>query len=179
MTKEDWQKLQQSELALEADRDRRRAVSRFYSGRALQKLLHPKPPAPHSPALYTDIPNCVTMTGDSGALAVYKEGLNPDTVQLETLQGTLRVSGIHPTDLYQVLFLAERAGLKVGLASRKRLVQGAADRLCVWESVLAAEAKASKARCARCAGRHLIIPVSCVTNQTRTVRWWCVQCSRF
>jgi hypothetical protein len=43
------------------------------------------------------------VTDDSGALAVNKDGLDPDTVQLTTLQGTLGVSGIHPIDLYQVL----------------------------------------------------------------------------
>ena len=90
----------------------------------------------------------MTLHHDSRALAVYKDGLDPDTVQLG-FQGTLWVSGIHPTDLYQVqalpgVSLAEREGLKAGLASRERLVQGAADRLCIWESVLAAEAKASK-----------------------------------
>jgi hypothetical protein len=40
------------------------------------------------------------------------------------------------------------------------------------------EAKASNTYFLRCAGRH-VIPVTCVTNWASTVRWWCVQSSRF
>jgi ribonuclease HI len=178
-TTDDWHQLRRSELTAAADRERLNAISRFYSGRELQRLLHPRAPAPHSPALYTDIPDTVVVTGDSNALAVFKDGLGPDKAQAEMLEGAVRVSGIQPADLDRVLSLVERGGLGAALVGRKRLVQGVADRLCAWESELATEAKATKARCSSCGGNHLT-PVTQFSDQTgRTVRWWCAQCSGF
>ncbi len=73
----------------------------------------PKAPAPHSPLLYTAIPDAVTVTGDNGALAVFKNGLCTDTGQVDTLAGDVCVSGISPADLSRVLTLAEQGGLQV------------------------------------------------------------------
>ena len=56
-TSDEWHQLRRSELTAAADRERLDAISRFYTGRELQRLLHPKAPAQHSPALYTDIPD--------------------------------------------------------------------------------------------------------------------------
>jgi len=60
LTNEEWQDLRRRELAAAAEQERLRAIDRFYTGRELQKLLHPRVPAPHSPQLYTDIPNTKT-----------------------------------------------------------------------------------------------------------------------
>ena len=46
----------------------------------------------------------------------------------------------------RVLTLAEQGGLRTELEGQKRLVQGVTDRLCAWESELATEAKATKAK---------------------------------
>jgi hypothetical protein len=147
------------------------------------------PPAPHSPALYTDIPDSVTVTGDSGALATFKDDLGPDTVQVEILDGAVRVSGIHPADLHWVLSLVERGGIRLDaalerLSSCVRFLPAAetalawvSDRLCAWESELAAAAKATKARCLCCAGRQLTPTTQIHDETSRTVRWWCEQCS--
>ena len=56
---DEWHQLRKGELQIAAERARRDAVSRFYTGRELQHLLHPRAPAPHSPALYTNIPDTV------------------------------------------------------------------------------------------------------------------------
>ncbi len=50
-------------------------INRFYSGRELQRLLHPRAPAPHSPALYTDIPDTITVTGSNSTLTDFTVGL--------------------------------------------------------------------------------------------------------
>jgi hypothetical protein len=137
-------------------------------------------PAPHTLLLYTAIPNTVTVTGDNCALAVFKNGLGTDTGQVDTLEGAVCVSGISPADLSWVLTLAEQGGLSTELGGlEEQLVQRVADRLCAWESDLAAEAKATKARCVSCWCKRLV-PVIQSSEQTgRTVRWWCTQCSGF
>ncbi len=150
------------ELAVAANRGRLDAISLFYTGNELWRLLHPRPPAPNSPALYTDIPDSVSVTGDSSALATFKDDLGPDKTQVQMVDSAVRVSGIHPVDLQWVLSLVERGGL------------GAA-----WESELAAAAKATKARCLSCVDRHLT-PTTQFTDETcRIVKWWCAQCSGF
>ncbi len=171
-TADEWQQLRRSELT-----DRERLI---YSGRELQRLLHPKAPAQHSPLLYTAIPNTVTVTGDNGALAVFKNGLGTNTGHVDTLEGAVCVSGISPADLSRVLKLAEHGGLSTELGGlEEQLVQRVADRLCAWESDLAAEAKATKARCVSCGCKRLV-PVTQSSEQTgRRVRCWCTQCSGF
>ncbi len=64
-----WQQLLRSELTVAANRWRLDTISRFYTCNEQKRLLHPRSPAPHSPALYTDIPDSVMVTGDSCALA--------------------------------------------------------------------------------------------------------------
>ncbi len=93
---DDWHQLRKSHLAAAA---RRNAINRFYSGSELQRLLHPRAPAQHSLALYTDIPDTIIVTGnrDNGALAVFKDGLGSDTRQVDTLEGTFcSISSIKP-----------------------------------------------------------------------------------
>ena len=179
ITTDAWHQLRRSELTVAVDRERLAAINRFYSGRELQRLLHPRAPAPHSPALYTDIPDTVTVTGDSSALADFIVGLGTDKVQVERLDGAVCVSGIHPADLDRVLSLVERGGLAAALKGRKRLVQGVTDRLCAWESELATEAKATRAHCPSCKGCNLMPVTQFSDRADRTVRWWCTQCSRF
>jgi len=175
---EEWHCLRRRELTEAAERDRIGAISRFYTGRELQRLLHPTAPAPHSPLLYTDIPDTVLLAGNSSNLAAFRAGLAPYMVQTE-LHGSVCISGIAPADLGKVLCLAEQGGLKAQLAGQKRLVQSATDRLCAWESDLAKEAKATKAYCSSCGCRDLW-PVTEIEDQTgRSVRWWCQQCSGF
>jgi hypothetical protein len=137
--------------------------------------VHPRPPAPHSPLLVTTIPDTVTLTGGNSALAVLKDGLiGFEGVQIETLEGAIRVSGVKPAALAFLLTLAEQGGLSTDLEGRERLVQGVADRLCAWESDLAVEAKAIKVRCASC-GSKLLMPVTQSSDQpSRTVSWWCM-----
>jgi hypothetical protein len=133
-TADEWQQLRRCELTVAANRGRLDAISRFYTGNELQRLLHPRPPPPHSPALYTDIPDSVTVTGDSGALATFKDDLGPDKAQLEILDGAVRVSGIHPADLHWVLSLVERGGLGAALDSerQRRLGMGCLTGSALW-----------------------------------------------
>jgi hypothetical protein len=46
----------------------------------------PKTPAPHSPLFCTAILD-ITVTGDSNALTVFKDGLGSDTGHVDTLEG--------------------------------------------------------------------------------------------
>jgi carbamate kinase len=62
------------------------------------------------------------------------------------LDGAVCVSNIKLADLGQILTLAGQGGLPIELEGQKQTVQGVADRLCAWESELATEAKATKAR---------------------------------
>ena len=64
------------------------------TGRELQRLLHPRAPALHSPLLYTDIPNTVLVAGNSSELTAFRAGLASHTVQTE-LHGLVCISGNH------------------------------------------------------------------------------------
>jgi hypothetical protein len=121
----------------------------------------------------------VTVTGHREALAVFTDGLDPDKVQVQMLDGAVRVSGIEPADLDQVLSLVEQGGLSAVMEGRGRLVQGVAARLHAWEFELAMEAKATKAQCVSCGGSHLMPVTQCRDQTGRTVSWWCRQCSGF
>ena len=178
MATEEWHRLRRRELTEAAERDRMGAISRFYTGRELQRLLHPRAPAPHSPLLYTDIPDTVTVAGNRSDLAALRAEVASRMMQTER-DGSVCISGITPADLGKVLCLVEREGLEAQLTGQKRLVQSVTDRLCAWESDLAKEAKATKAYCSCCGGRDLL-PVTEIVDQTgRLVRWWCAQCSGF
>ena len=74
-TVEAWQLLRRKELDQALERERLNSISRFYTGRELQKLLHPRTPAPHSPQLYTNIPGTIVVTGDAGRLDAFVSGL--------------------------------------------------------------------------------------------------------
>ena len=108
---DEWHHLRQAELQAAAERARRDAVSRFYTGRELQHLLHPNPPAQHSPALYTNIPDKVQVTGDRRALAAFQHNLGAEWTQVDMVEGAVCVSGIKPADLGRILTLAEQGEL--------------------------------------------------------------------
>ncbi len=139
---EEWHCLRRRELTEAAERERMGAISRFYTGRELQRLLHPRAPAPHSPLLYTDIPDTVMVTGSGSDLVAFRAGLK-SSLALTERHGSVCVSGISPAELGEVLRLVEREGLQAKVMGQKRLVQSATDRLCAWESDLANEAKAT------------------------------------
>ncbi len=72
------------------------AINRYSSSRELQRLLHPRAPAQHSPALYTDIPDTdipdtVTVKDVSSTLADFTLGLGTDKVLVERLDGAVCV----------------------------------------------------------------------------------------
>ncbi len=54
-----------------------------------------------------------------------------------------------------LLCLVEGKGRAARLGWQRTLVHEVSDRLCAWESALAIEAKASKARCTTCYGHDL------------------------
>ncbi len=112
-----------------AELERMGAISRFYTGRELQRLLRPRAPAPHSPLLYTNIPDTVTVTGSGGDLTAFRAGLQSGLTLTER-HGTVSVTGISPADLGKVLCLVEREDLAAQVTGQKRLVQSATDRLC-------------------------------------------------
>jgi ribonuclease HI len=98
------------------------AVAAFNTLRAVKKhstmfvtdLLHQKggavisskAPAPHSPLLYTDIPDNVTVAGNRSNLVDFRAGLARWIIQTEQ-HSSVCISGIAPADLGKVLFLVE------------------------------------------------------------------------
>jgi hypothetical protein len=179
-TMEEGQQLRRSELSAAADRARLDAINRFYGGKELQRLLHPKPPAPHSPLLaprHRDTDRWQQRPGfPKGRPHRFRGGADRDA------GGSLVSSQLHWPVSSPWLTGSEQEGLSTELDGRERLVQGVADRLCTWESELAVEAKATKARCASSRSK-LLMPVTQSSDQpspaSRTVRWWCIQCSGF
>ena len=107
---DEWHQLRRRELQAAAERARRVAVSRFYTGRELQQLLHPKAPAQYSPALFTNIPDKIQVTGDCRALAAFQHNLRAEWTQADMVEGAVCVSGIKPADLGRILTLAEQGG---------------------------------------------------------------------
>jgi hypothetical protein len=77
---DEWYQLGKIELHAAAERARLNAITRFYSGRELQRLLRPKAPAQHSPAIYTDIPDKIQVTGDSAA--AFQQSLGAELTQV-------------------------------------------------------------------------------------------------
>ncbi len=130
---DEWHQLRRRELQAAADHARRDTVSQFYTGRELQQLLHPKAPAQHSPALYTNIPDKIQVTGDRRALAAFQHNLGAEWTPVDMVEGAVCVSSIKPADLGRILTLAEQGGLRTELEGQKQIVQGVTDRLCVWE----------------------------------------------
>jgi hypothetical protein len=177
VTNEEWQDLRRKELAEAAEHERLGAISRFYTGRELHKLLHPKAPAQHSPQLFTAIQDSVVATGDRGALATFRAALGSVGVQAES-PASVSISGLCPADLDRVLFLVEREGLTAELEGQKRLVQSVSDRLCAWESELTSEVKATKAYCSSCWSKDLT-PVTKASGESDRVIRWCTRCSGF
>ena len=56
------------------DRERLNSISRYYTGRELQKILHPHTLAPHSSQLYTSMPGTIVVTGDACRLDAFVAG---------------------------------------------------------------------------------------------------------
>ena len=178
ITNEEWQDLRRRELAETAERERMSAISRFYTGRELQRLLHPRAPAPHSPQLFTEIPDSVVISGHERAMAAFRAAIGPAEIRAET-PVSASISGLRPADLDRVLSLVEQEGLEAKLRGQRRLVYSVSDRLCAWESDLATEAKATKARCSSCRGGDFT-PVTQMSGESdRVIRWWCNRCSGF
>ena len=95
------------------------------------------------------------MSGDRRALAAFQHNLGAEWTQVDMVEGAVCVSGIQPAGLSRILTLAEQGGLRAELEGQMLIVQGGTDRLCAWESALATEAKATKARCVSCGGQCL------------------------
>ena len=178
ITTEEWHDLRRRELAEAAERERLSAINRFYTGRELQKLLHPRAPAPHSPQLFTDIPDTVVVSGDEGAMAAFRAAVGLVEIRAETPVSAI-ISGLRPADLDRVLCLVEQGGLEAKLQGQRRLVHSVSDRLCAWESDLAMEAKATKARCSGCGGGDFTPVTQMSGDSDRVIRWWCNRCSGF
>jgi hypothetical protein len=147
-TVEAWQLLRRKELAQAVERERLNSISRFYTGRELQKLLHPRTPAPHSPQLYTNIPGTIVVTGDARSRDAFVAGLPQGYILVAEAHNSTRVVDLSPADLGMALSLAEERGLTVQLVQGpKRLVTSSSSRLCAWEFDLANEALAKRACC--------------------------------
>jgi len=178
-TVEAWQLLRRKELAQAVERERLNSISRFYTGRELQKLLHPRTPAPHSPQLYTNIPGTIVVTGDARSRDAFAAGLPQGYILVAEAHNSTRVVDLSPADLGMALSLAEERGLTVQLVQGpKRLVTSSSSRLCAWEFDLANEALAKRACCTRCGGRALT-PVTRIEAENRSVQYWCAGCASF
>ena len=179
---EEWQQLRRTELTEAAERDRQGAISRFYTGGELQRLLHPRAPAPHSPLLQTSLPDTLRVTGDRSELEALRAGvsvLRGAEIQL-VAHDTVCITGIRPEDLYQALLLVELRELRARLMpGQARLVSSAGDRLCAWEHDLATEGTAKRGSCARCESRDLLHLTAVRAEFGRTMVTWCHECSKF
>ncbi len=82
-TTDEWHQLLRSKRSAVVDSARLDTVSLFYSGKELQ--WHPRAPVLHSAALYTDIQDTITATGDNCTLAVFQISLCNETVQIDDL----------------------------------------------------------------------------------------------
>ncbi len=175
---EAWQLLRRKELAQAVERERLNSISRFYTGRELQKLLHPRTPVPHSPQLYTNIPGTiqVVVTGDALSRDAFVAGLPQGYTLVTEAHNSIRVADLSPTDLGMALSLAEEKGLTAH--GPKLLVTSVSSRLCVWEFDLANEALAKRACCTRCGGRAITL-VTRIEAQKRSVQYWCAGCAGF
>ena len=111
MVTEEWRCLRRRELTEAAERDRVGAINRFYTGRELQRLLHPRAPATYLPLLYTDIQDTVLVASNSSELAAFRVGLASYMVQTERT-GSVCISGITLADLGKVLcrYRAQQTG---------------------------------------------------------------------
>ena len=179
---EEWQQLRRTELTEAAERDRQGAISRFYTGGELQRLLHPRAPAPHSPLLQTSLPDTLRVTGDRNELEALRARvsvLRGAEIQL-VAHDTVCITGIRPEDLYQALLLVELRELRARLMpGQARLVSSAGDRLCAWEHDLATEGTAKRGSCARCESRDLLHLTAVRAEFGRTMVTWCHECSKF
>jgi hypothetical protein len=106
-TVEAWQLLRRKELAQAMERERLNSISRFYTGRELQKLLHPRTPAPHSPQLYTNIPGTIVVTGDARCRDAFVAGLPHGYARVKEAHNSTRVVDLSPAHLRMALPLAE------------------------------------------------------------------------
>jgi hypothetical protein len=179
---DEWHLLRKTELKEAAERARLGAICRFYTGKELHQLLCPTAPALHSPQLLVEAIKSITVTGRRADTAAFLASLGQRRVQVETgVDGTVYVSNIRPAEVDNVLCLVEGKGIVARLGLQRTLVHEVSDRLCAWESALAIEAKASKARCTTCY-RHDLSPVTRTIGSAqseREVRWWCCRCSRY
>ena len=129
-----WQLLRRKELAQALERELLNSISRFYTGRELQKLLHPRTPAPHSPQLYTSILGTIMVTGDAGRLNTFVSGLLQGYTPVAVAHNLLRAEDLKPADLGRALSLAEERGLMAELVQGpKRQVTSVSSRMCAWE----------------------------------------------
>ena len=109
-TVEAWQLLRRKELAQAVERERLNSISRFYTGRELQKLLHPRTPAPHSPQLYTNIPGTIVVTGDARSRDAFVAGLPQGYILVAEAHNSTRVVDLSPADLEWLCLLQRRGG---------------------------------------------------------------------
>jgi hypothetical protein len=179
---EELQLIRRSELTAAAERSRQDAVSRFYTGRELQKLLHPSPPSLHTPMLKTAIPDSVQVRGGWEVEASLRMGLTwcEGVVVRPGIGESVVVSGIRPSYMYRVLLFIQESGLAVlSVAGDPHLVFSATDRLAAWEYSLAKEAMAKKSQCQLCLQRSMIPISKTDDDDQRVVVHWCLACSRF
>ena len=178
---EELQLLRHSELTVAAEKSRQDAISRFYTGGELRRLLHPTGPSQHTPMLRTAMPDGMTVRGgeeEEQVLRVALSGFDRLEVTTETTN-SVRIAGIHPSDLSKVLLAVQEHKLTIlSLTGDQRLVFSVSDRLTAWEHSLASEALARKSRCARCQ-QLTLTPVTSIEGERRIMGNWCNQCSAF
>jgi hypothetical protein len=134
-TVEAWQPLRRKELAQAVERERLNSISRFYTGRELQKLLHSRTPAPQSPQLYSNIPGTIVVTtGDARGRDAFVAGLSYGYTLAPEAHNSTRIADLSHADLGMALSLAEERGLTTQLVhGPKPLVTSVSSRLCAWE----------------------------------------------
>ena len=96
-------------------------------------MVHISSSAPHSPLLYTTIPDTLIVSGDGAELLVLRAELTLSGIplHLDAADGSspMRISGIRPGDLHRTLSLVEKRVTDARLLpGQKRVVSRVDDR---------------------------------------------------
>lgn len=174
--KEELDILRTTERALAAAKERDAAINRMFSGRELQRLLHPSPALLHTPLLRSPIPDMLALKGEMYQLSTLSMELKCDGVLTMLDMDRAQVRITRPGCLMNVLSRIRDLKLEVlEIHSSNSIVKSVEGRLEAWEFNLGMEAMATKQKCSQC-GSHGQLPVPLQEGQRREVKTWCVKC---
>mmetsp|Transcript_37221 Transcript_37221/g.99058 ORF Transcript_37221/g.99058 Transcript_37221/m.99058 type:complete len:2324 (+) Transcript_37221:2749-9720(+) len=177
IVKDEMLTLRNRERSVAAEQERDAAINRMFSGRELQRLLHPSPPLLHTPMVRSPVPDILTLQGELSDLSTLSSALEGNGVPTMLDTGQAQVKLTRPGCLADILTRVKDLGLEVqGIHSSNPIVNSVDERLEAWEFNLGAEAMATKQRCSQCKHKgQLLFPFK--NGIKREVQTWCVSCA--